>query len=85
MFSERSYTFQLCSEDTDDEREDWAQKLKRAATQHVRSRMRTRTRAGGQNPMTSSSPFGPTQQQQEMKSSTAVKKSVAVGEFYFSI
>ncbi|KAG2393718.1 hypothetical protein C9374_007249 [Naegleria lovaniensis] len=47
IYSERSYTFQICSEDHEEEREDWVQKVKRAATQHVRSRMRTRTRANG--------------------------------------
>lgn len=47
IYNERSYTFQICSEDHEEEREDWVQKVKRAATQHVRSRMRTRTRANG--------------------------------------
>jgi len=45
IFSERVYSFQICSEESEEERDDWVQKLKRAATQHARSRMRARTRA----------------------------------------
>jgi len=45
IFNERVYSFQICSEESEEERDDWVQKLKRAATQHARSRMRARTRA----------------------------------------